>query len=122
MPPDRLKEPIRSATTLSGCRRPQTTPCQLQKWLDVFHEASKLEGLKDSMDLKERRANSSVELLLPGPRDINAWEQNDSNKKQISEIAMPMEKSCLLKCLLSMQVKFYCIQDVRQGALNRGKA
>jgi hypothetical protein len=61
-----LKEFRWSATTLPGCRRPpQTTPGQLQKWLDAFHEASGLDGVEDNMDLKERRESSSVELLPP---------------------------------------------------------
>lgn len=86
MRPDRLKEPMRSATTLSGCRRPQTTPGQPQKWLDVFHEASKLDVPDEddsSMDLKERSASSSVELVL-FPSDTMAWgsRRHDNNNKR----------------------------------------
>ena len=92
MRPDRLKEPMLSATTLSGCRRPHTTLGQLQKWLEEFHEPSKLGGLEDTMDLKERSVSSSVELVVL-PRDTRAREKgHNSRKTQSNFIALAMRK------------------------------
>jgi len=68
------------ATTLLVCRRPHTTPGQLQKWLEEFHEPSKLDGLEDTMDLKERSASSSVELVVL-PRGTRACEKGHSSRK-----------------------------------------
>lgn len=95
MCPDRLSEARCRETTLSGCRRLQATPGQLQKPLDLFHDASKpLDGL-DIMDLKETSASSSavavVVLLLPG--GIRACEQRHNNENQSSVIAPSMRRS-----------------------------
>lgn len=91
MRPDRSKEFRRSATIRSRCRWPQITPGQLQRWLDLFHEASKLDGLEDTMDLKDRSACSSVKLLFSS--SMRACEHMHSSKKWRSFIALAMRKS-----------------------------
>jgi hypothetical protein len=92
MHPERLTEFRSSETTLSGCRRLQETPTQLQKWLDVFHDASKpSDGLVvDSMDLKERSASSSAVALLRLPGDTRALERMRNNEKKHNMIARSM--------------------------------
>jgi hypothetical protein len=103
MHPERLTEFRSSETTLSGCRRLQETPTQLQKWLDVFHDASKpSDGLVvDSMDLKERSASSSAVPLLLLPGDTRALLERMSNniEKKHNMIARSMMMWLTEECI-----------------------